>query len=129
MTWPCAAPTLFRMDTKQRATQAAMAAEIGARLGRMNRSKAWLHREAGISASAWRYYFTALQRDVPLSVIQKVASKLGTTTGELIAAAEHDAPLYLPGITDAEREAMRQTLNGAPHTPDSPVDQERLTGS
>lgn len=112
MTRSVAAPIVFRMEATQKAVQAAMAAEIGARLGRMNRSKAWLHRQAEISASAWRHYFTAFDRDVPLGVVQRIAAVLGTTTGELVGIAEDDAGRYvdqiLGDLSPGEREKLRR---------------------
>ena len=110
-----------------------MAAEIGARLGRMNRSKAWLHREAGVSASAWRHYFTAFDRDVPTSVVRDVAAKIGTTAGVLITLAEEHAPQYaaqfLGMSAEEEREWNRVVRDEEPPSTSGEEGQEGLTGS
>jgi hypothetical protein len=122
------------MDAIDKATQAAMAAEIGARLGRMNRSKAWLHREAGISASAWRHYFTAFDRDVPLPTVRAIARQLHMPTGTLIALAEDHAHEYadqfMGHLTADERRAWDALMHGDPEQGEGHVkSQEGLTGS
>jgi hypothetical protein len=123
-----------RIDVRGKAVQAAMAAEIGARLGRMNRSKAWLHREAGISASAWRQYFTAFHRDARLSALQSIAEVLGMRTGELITLAEDHAHEYadqfMGHLTADERRAWRELMhNGGRRDAEGGESQEDLTGS
>lgn len=117
-----------------------MAAEIGARLGRANRSKAWLHRQAGISASAWRHYFTAFDRDLPMGVIRQIADvpEMQTTVGELVTLAENDAPNHVAEIRlrsqlsaseeAALDEAIRRTSTDDP-TPEEGEGQGRVTGS
>jgi len=96
------------METEQIALQRAMAAEIGARLGRAHKPVSWLQREAGVPASTWRKYFVegAITRDVPLSVVQRIARVLGISAGDLIKLAEDCADQYLAvsmkGLSAAE---------------------------
>lgn len=105
------------MDTQQIAMQRAMAAEIGARLGRQHKPVTWLQREAGIPASTWRKYFVpgAITRDVPLSVVQSIARVLGMTAGQLITLSEETAPDYyaesMKGISAAEREELQAAVD------------------
>lgn len=121
------------MNANEKATQAAMAAEIGARLGRMNRSKAWLHREAGISASAWRHYFTAFDRDVPLSVVRSIAAQIGTSAGVLITLAEEHAADYAGDFLKMNADERREWDRMMGDDRSSPMEggegQEDLTGS
>jgi hypothetical protein len=103
------------MEQTSIALQRAMAAEIRSRLGRMNRTQAWLQGQAHIPQATWRKYFTegAESREVPLAVVRRIAEHLGCTTGELIAIAERDAPQYMadmPGASAEEREDLRQAI-------------------
>lgn len=84
------------MDKFAVAMQRAMAAEIRSRLGRRNRSQAWLQREAHVPAPTWRRYFTdgSIEREVPLDVVRRIADVLETKASELIAVAEADAENY-----------------------------------
>lgn len=118
------------MEPQDKALQAAMAEEIRSRLGRMNKSQAWLGRQARISPSAWRRYFTAeaIDREVPLGTVKRIADVLAMTSGELITIAEDNAPRYvaqfMTGISDAERadleaaiERVRPTERSQSHLP------------
>jgi len=100
------------------AMQRAMAAEIRSRLGYMNRTQSWLQDRAKVPSATWRKYFTegAIERDVPLAVVQRVASVLGMTTGELISLAEESAVSFLsdssiPGATPEERKDLRRAIS------------------
>lgn len=95
-----------------------MAAEIRSRLGYMNRTQAWLQERAKVPSATWRKYFTegAIERDVPLTVVQRVASVLGMTTGDLISLAEESTVSFLtdatiPGASPEEREGLRKAIS------------------
>lgn len=93
-----------------------MAAEIRSRLGYMNRTQAWLQENAKVPSATWRKYFTegAIERDVPLVVVQRIATVLGLTTGELVTLAEESAPEFvaedLAGATPAEKKDLRRAI-------------------
>ena len=119
-TYPFHMATRPRLDAQDVALQLAMAEEIRARLARMGphgRSRAWLEREAGISAPSYGRYFVKVQRAAPLSVIQAIANVLEMSTGELISLAEREAPKFeadlLPGATERERTLLREAIEGA----------------
>lgn len=94
-----------------------MAAEIRSRLGYMNRTQSWLQERAKVPSATWRKYFTegAIERDVPLTVVQRVASVLGMTTGDLISLAEESAVSFLAdeavqGASPDERKDLRKAI-------------------
>jgi hypothetical protein len=126
---PCssAGGTLFHMKPQEKALQAAMAEEVRSKLGRMNKSQAWLGRHAHVSPSAWRRYFTAIDRSIPLAVVERIADVLGMTGGELITIAEGEAlryePLFMPGLSDDERADLLRASerNGPADPPAKPV--------
>lgn len=106
------------MEQTSVALQRAMAAEIRSRLGYMNRTQSWLQERAKVPSATWRKYFTegAIERDVPLAVVQRVASVLGMTTGELISLAEESAVSFLadatiPGASQEERKDLRRAID------------------
>lgn len=106
------------MEQNTLATQRAMAAEIRSRLGYMNRTQSWLQERAKVPSATWRKYFTegAIERDVPLAVVQRVASALGMTTGDLITLAEDAAVTFLAedgisGATPEERKDLRKAID------------------
>lgn len=96
-----------------------MAAEIRSRLGYMNRTQSWLQDKAKVPSATWRKYFTegAIERDVPLVVVQRISAALGITAGELITLAEESAPEFvvedLAGATPAEKKDLRQAIKRA----------------
>jgi hypothetical protein len=95
------------MEQTSIAIQRAMAAEIRSRLGYMNRSQAWLQDKAEVPSATWRKYFTegAIQREVPLATVARIASVIGYTTSELVGMAEDQAPEFavdeISGTSDA----------------------------
>ena len=93
-----------------------MAAEIGARLGRMHKPVTWLQREAGIKPSTWRRYFVpgAISRDVPISVVMDVARVLDISAGQLLMLAEESADQYLAEAMKKDIDAVEAAkLQGA----------------
>lgn len=110
------------LDAQDVATQLAMAEEIRVRLAIMGPqyNRAWLEREAGISAPSYGRYFVKISRPVPLSAIQAIASVLGMSTGELITLAEKKAPKYeaemMAGASEAERNLLREAIEAADPT-------------
>ena len=124
------------MEQTSMALQRAMAAEIRSRLGYMNRTQSWLQQRAKVPSATWRKYFTegAIERDVPLTVVQRVASALGITTGELISLAEESAVSFLsdstiPGATDEERKDLRRAISRVRPTRKSAGRDQSETGS
>lgn len=118
------------------AMQRAMAAEIRSRLGYMNRSQSWLQDRAKVPSATWRKYFTegAIERDVPLTVVQRIASALGITTGELVTLAEETASAFLedvtiPGATAKEQKDLRRAIKRTRPTRKGQSDQQSDTGS
>lgn len=107
------------MEQTSIAVQRAMAAEIRSRLGYMNRSQAWLQEKAEVPSATWRKYFTegAIERDVPLAAVARIASVIGMTTGQLVTIAEERAPEFvaegLPGATPAEKKDLRRAIDRA----------------
>jgi hypothetical protein len=107
------------MEQRSIAVQRAMAAEIRSRLGYMNRSQAWLQDKAEVPSATWRKYFTegAIERDVPLAAVERIARVLDMTTGELVTLAEQEAPRFfaedLAGATPAEKEDLRRAIDRA----------------
>lgn len=105
------------MEQNSIAIQRAMAAEIRSRLGYMNRSQAWLQDNAGVPSATWRKYFTegAIQREVPLAAVARIASVLGMTTGELVTVSEDTAPQFFAetfrGVSKSEREGLRRAID------------------
>lgn len=118
---------MFRMDTIQKATQSAMAAEIRARLGRANRTQAWLQKEAGIKPSSWRRYFVEFSRDLPLAAIQAIARPLDTTAGELLTIAEqtmeHHAHDFM-NLSPQERADLDRAIGRNGHDADQSAEEE-----
>lgn len=104
------------MEQTSIAIQRAMAAEIRSRLGYMNRSQAWLQEKAEVPSATWRKYFTegAIQREVPLASVARIASVLGMTTGQLVTVAEETAHEFvvddLPGASSAEKADLRKAI-------------------
>jgi len=68
--------------------QQALAAEVRAEMGRQNIKAAPIQRALGISSTAWGTWFVQCTRDVPMSVVVRVAEYLGLTTSELLRRAE-----------------------------------------
>lgn len=100
------------------AIQRAMAAEIRSRLGYMNRSQAWLQERAEVPSATWRKYFTegAIQREVPLASVARIAAVLGMTTGQLVSIAEEKAPEFFVDdltATDAEKADLKKAIDRA----------------
>ena len=100
----------MEMTTIQKAVQAAMAAEIRMRLGKMNRSQAWLAERAGIKPSSWRRYFVALERDIPWVAMGRIADQFGIAASELLAIAEANAPDYIAEVVKGARTEERAPL-------------------
>lgn len=124
------------MDTRQKAIQAAMAAEIGARLGRMHKSDRWLQQQAGIKPASWRRYFREYSRDLPLSVVAAIAPVLDMTAGELLTIAERDAPLFasqVMNVSAAEAadldKAVRRNGHSKPESTNDDVSARTNTGT
>lgn len=104
---------MARNEAREKAMQAAMAAEMRSWLGRANRSQAWMAREIHLSQSAWRHYFTAFDRDLPTGVVSDVAKVMGLTAGELMLKAEAAAPEFLSqfiGDSREEKAALDQAV-------------------
>ena len=107
------------MEHTSIAMQRAMAAEVRSRLGYMNRTQSWLQEQAKVPAATWRKYFTdgAVERDVPLVVVQRIADVLGMTAGELITLAEEHSVEFMAdsirGASDAERKDLRSAIERA----------------
>lgn len=122
------------MEQTSIATQRAMAAEIRSRLGYMNRSQAWLQKQAEVPSATWRKYFTegAIEREVPLPTVARIASVLGMTTGQLVSIAEENAPAFavemISGATEAEKEDLRRAMERTRPTPRKKANPDANTG-
>jgi hypothetical protein len=109
-----------------------MAAELKARVYRANRNQTWLQKESDVSASAWRLYFGAIERVVPIDVVIRLAQAVGMTAGELTTIAERDAPKYLAGdvkgIDGDEAADLQQAIDRSQPHPSLPPSMKRYEG-
>lgn len=112
----------MNMTATQRAVQAALAAEIGARLGYAHRTQTWLQGKAGFSAKSWQRWFKHCDRDVSIGVLIDIAKVLDVPASELLAAAQEKSHLFEPrfmGLTEDEQTALEAAMEekSPPETP------------
>ena len=69
----------------------AIGAEIRVEVVRQGLTYGEVFRSVGISSSSWAHYFTACDRDVPLSVLHAICDRLGVRLSDLVAEAERRA--------------------------------------
>jgi hypothetical protein len=124
------------MNMTRPAMQAALGAEIGARLGYMHKSQSWLQREAGFSAKSWQRWFLHCDRDLPMGTLMDIARVLEVDASVLLAAAQENAPRFEPkfmGLKPDEQAnleaAVAENMPPADPPPLRVVEEENGTGT